>query len=61
MKTVFMVNPVTPVVELLRYAILGQGNVHWGFYATSGGLTVLLFLFGVMIFNRVEKTFADTV
>lgn len=61
MKTVFMVNPVTPVVELLRYAILGQGNVHWGFYATSCGLTVVLFLFGVMIFNRVEKTFADTV
>lgn len=61
MKTVFMVNPVTPAVELIRYAVLGQGTVHWGYYALSCGLTVVLFLFGVMTFNRVEKTFMDTV
>lgn len=61
MKTVFMINPVTPAVELIRYAVLGQGTVHWGFYGLSAGLTVVLFLFGVMTFNRVEKTFMDTV
>ena len=61
MKTIFMVNPVTPAVELLRYAVLGQGTVHWGFYGLSCGLTVVLFLCGVAIFNRVEKTFMDTV
>ena len=61
MRTVFLVNPVTPAVELLRYAILGEGMVHWGYYGVSCGLTVLLFLVGVMIFNRVEKTFMDTV
>ena len=61
MKTIFMINPVTPAVELLRYAVLGQGTVHWGFYGLSCGLTVVLFIFGVMIFNRVEKTFMDTV
>lgn len=61
MKTVFMLNPVTPAVELIRYAVLGQGTVHWGFYGLSCGLTVVLFILGVMIFNRVEKTFMDTV
>lgn len=61
MKTVFMVNPVTPAVELIRYAVLGQGTVQWGFYGLSCGLTVVLFLVGVAIFNRVEKTFMDTV
>ena len=61
LKTIFMVNPVTPAVELLRYALLGQGSVHWGFYFLSVVLTVALFLFGVMTFNRVEKTFMDTV
>lgn len=61
LKTIFMVNPVTPAVELLRYALLGQGSVHWGFYFLSVVLTVVLFLFGVMTFNRVEKTFMDTV
>jgi lipopolysaccharide transport system permease protein len=61
MRTVFMINPVTPAVEILRYALLGQGNVHGGFYALSLGLTLVLFLIGVMTFNRVEKTFMDTV
>lgn len=61
LRTVFMANPVTPAVELLRYAVLGQGTVHWGFYGLSCGLTVVLFLLGVMTFNRVEKTFMDTV
>lgn len=61
MRTIFMINPVTPAVELLRYAVLGQGTVHWGFYGLSCGLTVVLFFLGVMIFNRVEKTFMDTV
>ena len=61
MKTIFMVNPVTPAVELLRYAMLGQGSVDWMFYGISCMLTVVLFFFGVMIFNKVEKTFMDTV
>jgi lipopolysaccharide transport system permease protein len=61
MKTVFMINPVTPAVELIRYAVLGQGTVHWGFYCLSCALTVGLFFLGVMTFNRVEKTFMDTV
>lgn len=61
MKTIFMINPVTPAVELLRYAVLGQGTVDWGFYGLSCALTVVLFLIGVATFNRVEKTFMDTV
>ena len=61
MRQIFMINPVTPAVELLRYAVLGQGSVHWGFYGLSCGLTAVLFFLGVMIFNRVEKTFMDTV
>ena len=61
MKTVFMLNPVTPAVELIRYAILGQGTVQWGYYGLSCGMTAVLFILGVLIFNRVEKTFMDTV
>ena len=61
MKTIFMINPVTPAVELFRYAMLGQGTVNWLFYGISCGLTAMLFFFGVIIFNKVEKTFMDTV
>ena len=61
MKTVLLANPVTAPVEVFRYAILGQGSIMPGALAISGGLTVVILLAGIMIFNRVEKTFMDTV
>ena len=61
LKTVLMVNPVTAPVELFRYAVLGVGSVNWMFYGISWVLTVAVTLLGIMIFNRVEKTFMDTV
>ena len=61
MRTVIQINPVTPPVELMRYAILGQGNVNWLYYGISWIVTILLMLAGILIFNKVEKTFMDTV
>lgn len=61
MKTLLMLNPVTAPVELFRYAVLGVGSVMPLYLAVSGILTVVLLLVGIMIFNKVEKTFMDTV
>lgn len=61
MKTILMLNPVTAPVELFRYAVLGVGSVMPLYLAISGAVTVVLLLFGIMIFNKVEKTFMDTV
>lgn len=61
MKTILMINPVTAPVEVLRYAILGQGTILPGYLALSWGITIAVVLFGIMIFNKVEKTFMDTV
>ena len=61
MKTVLMLNPVTAPVELFRYAVLGAGIVLPEYLALSGAVTVVLLLIGIMIFNKVEKTFMDTV
>ena len=60
-KTILMVNPVTAPVEMLRYAILGQGTIMPGYLALSWGITIAVVLVGIMIFNKVEKTFMDTV
>lgn len=60
-KMVLMINPVTAPVEVLRYALLGQGTVMPGYLALSAGITLAVVLFGIMIFNKVEKTFMDTV
>ena len=61
LKTVLMINPVTAPVELFRYAVLGVGSVNWLFYGISWVVTIAVTLLGIMIFNRVEKTFMDTV
>lgn len=60
-KTILMINPVTAPVEVLRYAILGQGTIMPGYLALSAVVTVAVVLIGIMIFNKVEKTFMDTV
>ena len=61
MKTILMVNPVTPAVEMMRCALLGQGTVHMGYYGLSWLVTVVVAVLGVMVFNKVERTFMDTV
>lgn len=61
MKTILLINPVTAPVEVFRYAVLGQGTVMPSYLVLSWVLTILVALFGIMIFNRVEKTFMDTV
>ena len=61
MKTILMINPVTAPVEMLRHAVLGQGTIMPGYLALSWGITIVVVLFGIMIFNKVEKTFMDTV
>ena len=61
MKTVLMINPVTQPVELFRYALLGVGTANWTYYGLSWALTIAVTLLGIMIFNKVEKTFMDTV
>ena len=61
MKTVLMINPVTGPVELFRYAVLGQGTISAACYIGSWVFTLVVVLIGIMIFNKVEKTFMDTV
>ena len=61
MKTILLINPVTAPVELIRYAVLGRGTIVPAYLALSWAITALVAVFGVMIFNHVEKTFMDTV
>lgn len=61
MKTILLINPVTAPVEVFRYAVLGQGAVMPTTLALSWGITLVVLFIGIVIFNKVEKTFMDTV
>lgn len=60
-KTCLMINPVTMPVEVFRYAVLGQGTIDYLFLAISWAFTIVVIAFGIMVFNKVERTFMDTV
>ena len=57
----YMLNPVTPIVNLFRYAYLGIGEIEWLFYGISWIITLVVLFIGIMLFSKVEKTFMDTV
>lgn len=59
--SLYMLNPVTPIVNLFRYAYLGLGQVDWQSYGISWAVTCCLLFAGIVLFSRVEKTFMDTV
>lgn len=61
MKTILLINPVTAPVEVFRYAVLGQGTIMPQYLVLSWAITIVVVVIGVMIFNKVEKTFMDTV
>ena len=61
MQTILMINPVTQPIELVRYAVLGNGTINLLWYGVSVALTFFVLIFGIMIFNKVERTFMDTV
>ena len=58
---VYMINPMTPLIELFRSAYLGSACYYLNYYWLSIAITVLVFVLGVILFSHVEKTFMDTV
>jgi lipopolysaccharide transport system permease protein len=49
------------LVEAFRKVYLGAGELNWGGLGYSFGFMVVILALGTVIFNRVEKTFMDTV
>jgi lipopolysaccharide transport system permease protein len=60
-RSLAMLNPVAPIIELFRYGFLGAGTLDLPMLGVAAGTISLLLLLGVMIFNTVERTFIDTV
>ena len=57
----YMLNPMTPIINMFRTAFLGIGSVQFHYYLTSWIVTIIILFIGVVLFNHVEKTFMDTV
>ncbi len=61
LRSIIIINPVSAPVELFRYAVLGAGTIEPLSILISAVFTIVVGVFSVAVFNRVERTFIDTV
>ncbi|WP_026753232.1 ABC transporter permease [Sediminibacter sp. Hel_I_10] len=54
-------NPVSQIIEGFRYMLLSTGTFSWAGFLYTLLCSVVLFLIGIVVFNKTEKTFIDTV
>ena len=57
----YMLNPVAPILTTFRYSVFGFGYFNWGYYLISWVTSLLVFLLGLILFSRIERTFMDTI
>ena len=60
-RTLYLCNPMTIVLESFRSMFFGANNLTPNDIALNWGITLFIALCGILLFNRVEKTFMDTV
>lgn len=61
LRIVMQLNPLTGIVEFFKYGMLGVGNHEWWMLGYSFGFMVVLLAVGIVVFNKVQKSFMDTV
>jgi lipopolysaccharide transport system permease protein len=60
-RWLFFLNPVVPAIEFFRYAFVGRSLVEPWHIALSAAISVVVFVFGLLLFHRAEQNAMDTV
>jgi len=60
-RLLLAMNPMSGIVELNRYAFLGTGTTDGSFICVSMGSGILLLVTGLFLFNKIQRTFVDTI
>ena len=61
LRTMIMANPITSIIEAFKFATLGQGYFSWWAIGYSFAFMSVLLVLGVVVFNKVQRSFMDTV
>lgn len=54
-------NPMVTAIEFFRYAYFGEASLNPLHIAISASFALVVFLSGIIVFNKMERTFMDTV
>jgi lipopolysaccharide transport system permease protein len=57
----YLLNPVAPLLDGLRTALLGRGEIHWMAIGTSGAVSVALLAAGTLFFLYQDRQYADVI
>lgn len=57
----YQLNPMTPIVTTFRYAMFGFGYFDLTYYLISWAFTFVVFIIGLILFSKIERTFMDTI
>ena len=61
LRTAFMLNPLSGLLEGFRWSLLGRGEMHWTWAAYSVAAAAITLLAGIAVFKRMERRFADVI
>lgn len=61
LRGLYLLNPLTPVITTFRYALFGFGYFELGKYLISWGITLAILFLGLILFNKTERNFMDTI
>lgn len=60
-RMILLANPATSLIETFRFAFLGKGYFSWWALGYTAMFTGIVLMLGMMIFNRIQRSFMDTV
>lgn len=61
LRMLLLANPMSGPIEAFKYALLGKGYFSWQLLGYDFGFMIVALIVGILLFNRIEKTFMDTV
>ncbi|MFO7654955.1 MAG: ABC transporter permease [Candidatus Krumholzibacteriia bacterium] len=60
-RHLYMLNPIAPILETTRWAVLGTGTVPWGYLGIAAVVCAVSLVVGAAVFTRMERNFADVI
>lgn len=61
LKMFMQANPLTSIMETFKFGMLGVGEFSWAALGYTAGFAAFILAIGVIVFNKIQRTFMDTV
>lgn len=61
MQMIMSINPITSIIETFKFGAMGVGTFRWGSLIYSFVFMLILIVLGIIVFNKVQRSFMDTV